>query len=58
MAVPNIRNNIMTVADRFIYYMSNSFTVQPVPSPPDLQESWEGLEDIISYYMARGYTFT
>lgn len=58
MSAPTKRDNIMSFADRILYYMSQSYAVQPTDNPPDNEESWDALETFLAYYMTRGLTFT
>jgi len=57
MALPVKRHNMISFGDRILYYMSQSYAVAPVPSPPASRESWDNLETRLAYYMTRGWTF-
>lgn len=57
MALSTKRNNIMNFGDRMLYYMSQTYAFVATPSPPAPQESWDGLETRLAYYLTRGWTF-
>lgn len=58
MALPVKRNNIMSFADRMIYYMSQVYALAATANPPSNLESWDALETLLAYYLTRGWRFT
>lgn len=58
MSSPVKYNNRMGFADRMIFYMSQVYASADTSSPPPTQESWDGLETVLAYYLLRGWRFT
>ena len=48
----------MSFADRMIYYMSQVYALAATANPPANQESWDGIETLLAYYLLRGWRFT
>jgi len=45
----------MRTADVFVYYFATQHDVQSVPDAPSRRNNWQHIQDVVSYYMSRGW---